>query len=111
ETYLIQPRDPGDLDLLIETIRPRPKPTDLDVVIGIRGTLAEPEQCNGLVVPIVVFDQLYSFDRDTLLDAIPQPEGSTAETFKASSGEVLDRIMGIADNVGTTDCHRAMNYL
>ena len=30
-------------------------------------------------VPVVAFDQLYSFDRDTLLDAIPVPEGLTEE--------------------------------
>ena len=37
ETYLLQPRDPGDIDLLLETLRPVPSPLDLDVVIGVRG--------------------------------------------------------------------------
>ena len=30
--------------------------------------------CNGLVVPIVVFDQIYSFDTAALIKAIPRPE-------------------------------------
>jgi hypothetical protein len=36
ETYILLPRDPGDLDLLIEAIRPRPSPEDQDAVIGLR---------------------------------------------------------------------------
>src|SRR5512132_365166 len=62
ETYLLQPRDPTDLELLVEAVRPAPRPTDVDVVIGMRGPLAPPELCNGLMVPIVGFNQLYSFD-------------------------------------------------
>jgi PatG Domain len=63
ETYLLQPRDPGDIDLLVEAIRPAPSPNDIDVVIGTRAGIASPDMCNGLLVPIVVFDQIYSFDR------------------------------------------------
>src|SRR5262249_18758000 len=71
ETYLLQPRDPADLDLLVEAVRPVPRPTDVDVVIGVRGPLAPPELCNGLMVPIVMFNQLYSFDIDALVRGIP----------------------------------------
>jgi len=113
ETYLLSPRDPSDLELLAEAVRPRPEPTDLDLVIGVLGPLAPPEVC-GLAVPVVAFDQLYSFDRDTLLGAIPAPEGLTEdgqERFRAASSEVLDRILQISDNAGATDEHRALNYL
>ena len=34
ETYLLRPRDPADIDLLVEAIRPAPSPNDIDVVIG-----------------------------------------------------------------------------
>src|SRR3954470_8157243 len=74
ETYLLQPRDPVDLVLLVEAVRPRPSPMDLDVVIGIRGPVAPPEMCNGLMLPVVAFDQIYSFDRESLMQAIPRPE-------------------------------------
>jgi hypothetical protein len=40
---------------------------DLDVVIGMRGSIAPPEFCNGLMLPIVAFDQIYSFDRSALI--------------------------------------------
>src|SRR5215471_6281698 len=61
ETYILVPRDPVDLTRLVETLRPTPQPWDLDVVIGMRGPIAPPQTCNGLMVPIVVFDHVYSF--------------------------------------------------
>jgi hypothetical protein len=114
ETYLLAPADPADLELLIDAARAGPRPTDIDVVIGAQGPIASPEACNGLMVPIVVFDQLYSFDRDELIGAIPRPEKLSKdkeEQFQATAGELFDRIMQVADNAGATDEHRALNYL
>jgi hypothetical protein len=114
ETYILVPRDPADFQLLIDAVRPASSRLDLDVVIGHRGPIATPDVCNGLMVPMVVFDHIYSFDRDTLLKAIPAPKGSkkeSAERFSAAASELLDRIMLMADNAGATDEHRAVNYL
>ena len=111
ETYIVHPRDPRDFDRLVEAIRPQPSPIDIDAVIGTRGPIAPPEFCNGLMVPIIVFDQIYSFDRDALIKAIPRPEKTTAKQFEAAAGEVLDRILQMTDNAGATDDHRALNYL
>lgn len=111
ETYLLAPRDPVDLDLLIEAIRPAPSPNDIDAVIGLLGPIAPPEMCNGLMVPIVVFDQVYSFGRDSLIRAIPRSERIAAEKFDPAAEEMFDRIMQMADNAGATDEHRALNYL
>lgn len=106
----MQPRDPMDLDLLIEAIRREPSPMDLDVVIGVRGPVAPPEMCNGLMIPIVAFNQLYSFDRDSLLKSIPRSDNIAEDQFWATTGELLDRIMLMSDNAGATDEHRALNY-
>jgi PatG C-terminal len=111
ETYILQSRDPADLDLLVEALRPVPRPTDVDVVIGVRGPLAPPEMCNGLMVPIVVFDQIYSFDIDSLIKSIPRPEQIAAERFAPAAEELFMRIQQMADNAGATDEHRALNYL
>ncbi len=111
ETYLLVPRDPTDVELLVEAIRPAPKPNDIDVVIGLRGPIAPPTLCNGLMIPIVAFDQIYSFDRDALIKAIPKPEKTTAAQFGPAAEELFDRIMQMADNAGATDEHRALNYL
>ena len=111
ETYLLAPRDPADIELLVEAIRPTPSPNDIDVVIGMRGPIAPPEMCNGLMVPIVVFDQIYSFDRDALIKAIPKPEKTAAAQFGPAAEELFNRIMQLTDNAGATDEHRALNYL
>jgi hypothetical protein len=111
ETYILRPRDPADLDLLLDALRPNPRPTDTDVVIGVRGPLTPPDVCNGLTVPLVVFDQLYSFDVDSLIKSVPRPEKEPAARFEATAEELLSRIMQIADNAGATDEHRALNYL
>src|SRR5262249_22467087 len=73
--------------------------------------IAPPEMCNGLMVPIVAFDQIYSFDRDALIKAIPKPEKASAEEFTPAAEELFDRIMQMTDNAGATDEHRALNYL
>jgi hypothetical protein len=111
ETYILIPRDPVDFELLAEAIRPAPSPMDVDVVIGVRGPIAQPEMCNGVMIPIVAFDQLYSFDREALIQAIPRPESIPAEQFVAAAAELFNRIMQMTDNAGGTDEHRALNYL
>jgi hypothetical protein len=111
ETYILVPRDPADYDQLVEALRPEPSPLDVDVVVGVRGPIAPPEMCNGLTVPIVAFDQIYSFDRDALIKALPAPKGAKAKEFAGAAAELYDRIMLLADNAGATDEHRAVNYL
>jgi len=111
ETYLLMPRDPADTALLVDTLRPTPEPSDLDCVIGARGPIASPEMCNGLMVPIVVFDKIYSFDRDTLIKAIPRPEKVSAKEFEPKAAEVFHSLTQMRENAGATDADRAVNYL
>jgi hypothetical protein len=111
ETYLLVPRDPGDVPLLLESFRPAATPLDLDVVIGIKGPIAPPDMCNGLMVPIVAFDQIYSFDRASLIKSLPKPEGIAAKDFAAAADELFDRVIQLTDNAGATDENRALNYL
>jgi hypothetical protein len=103
--------DPLDYELLLEGIREAPRRTDLDVVIGIRGPIAPPQACNGLLVPVVAVDQTYSFDVDALIKAIPKPKGVKAEDFEPRAEELYNRLLQVADNAGATDEHRALNYL
>jgi hypothetical protein len=110
ETYILQPRDPADIDLLASAIEPHENPW-ISLVIGVRGPITPPEFCNGLMIPIVIFDQIYTFSRESLIEAIPRPEGVDAQQFGAASRELFDRIMQMTDNAGATDEHRALNYL
>lgn len=110
EAYILRPRDPNDLELLVEALRPVPSQVDLDIVIGLRGPIAPPEVCNGLTIPIVIFDQIYSFDIDSLIKSIPRPKGATPKQFGPIAEELFMRIMQMADNAGATDEHRTLNY-
>jgi hypothetical protein len=111
ETYILLVRDPADLSLLVETLRANPTPSDLDVIIGVKGPIAPADMCNGLLVPIVAVDQTYSFGREALIAAIPKPEDTSAEEFAPAAEELFDRIMQMTDNAGAMDEHRALNYL
>ena len=114
ETYILVLRDAADLDTLLRAIRPAQTPWDVDLVIGTRGPLAPPAMCNGLTIPIVAVDQIYSFDRDALIKSIPRAADIGEEQekqFWATANEVFDRIMQLADNAGAADEHRAVNYL
>jgi hypothetical protein len=111
ETYILVPRDPTDLDLLVESLRPTPRATDVDVVLGMRGPISSPRMCNGLMLPIVSITQIYSFDIETLVKSLPRPEGIPAKQFDGTVEDVFSRIMQMADNAGATDEHRALNYL
>ena len=111
ETYLLIPRDPLDYSSLVDAIRAPPRATDVDVVIGIRGPIASPDTCNGLMVPIVIFDQIYSFDVDTLIKSVPKPAKTDTKKFLLTAEELFGRITQLIDNVGSTDEHRAINYL
>jgi hypothetical protein len=111
---ILLPKDPLDLDLLVESVRPMSAKADIDVVIGLMGPVAPPEMCSGLQVPLVGFDQLFSFDRNAFIKSIPRPESipeKQEEKFRAAANELFDRILQMADNTGATDEHRALNYL
>jgi hypothetical protein len=110
DTYILLPRDPADLDLLVQMLEPQPVPW-INTVIGVRGAIASPDMCNGLMVPIVGFDQIYTFDRASLIKAIPKPERIAAKEFTPAAEELFDRVLQLSDNAGATNEHRALNYL
>jgi PatG C-terminal len=111
ETYILISSDPLDFDRLAQALRPAPDVGDIDVIIGRRGPMASPEMCNGLVAPIVIVNQIYSFDRDTLMKAIPKRKGTSEDQIKKTGYALFNHIIQIADNAGATDEHRAVNYL
>lgn len=111
DTYILYPRNPVDMEVLVGSLRDRPRATDMDVVVGVRGPVAPPAVCNGLMVPLVGFTQIYSFDLPSFLNAVPKPAKVDRDAFRSAVEEILDRLLMMADNVGAQDEHRAVNYL
>jgi PatG C-terminal len=111
ESYLVLPRDPADFALLIDALDSASKPSSLHVVVGVRGPLSTPDMCNGTILPVVYFDQIYAFAADELVGALPVPETIEDERFRAAAEELFERVLQIADNAGGADEHRALNYL
>jgi hypothetical protein len=107
--YILLPTGPEDLDILLEAIRPSACPLDRQVVVGRKGPVAPPEMC-GLEVPMVLVDHLYSLEYNDFIKSI-RSESVTDEKFKAIARETFLRMMQLADNIGSTDKHRALNYL
>ncbi|WP_461459251.1 cyanobactin maturation protease PatG family protein [Methanothrix sp.] len=107
--YILLPTGPEDLDILLDAIRPSACPLDRQVVVGRKGPVAPPEMC-GLEVPMVLVDHLYSLEYNNFMKSI-HPELVADEKFKAAALELFRRMMQIADNTGSTDKHRALNYL
>ena len=110
ETYLLVPKTDSELTDLVNSIKPTIK-LDHEVIIGEKGPMATPRMCNGLILPIIVCDQVFSFNMEEFVNAIPKPKDVQEEQFKESIRFVLEKIMHMTDNVGDMDSHRAMNYL
>ena len=115
DAYVLQASHPDGYDLLVKSLE---NPKNIDVVIGTIGQVTLPEICNGLMVPLVNFDQVYSFDVDSLIKSIPTPksrrtqESQTEDSpFNESAEELFWKVKQMADNRGDSDTHRALNYL
>lgn len=110
-TYVLAPRDSADVTLLIGSLRPTPRRTDVDVVIGSIVGMAPAVLCNGLQLPMISFAQLYSFDVDSFIESISRPNDAEAKQFASAVEDLLARITQLTDNTGSSDEDRAINYL
>ena len=111
DAYVVIPRDNLDLLALIESLRPTPRATDVDILVGVLGVRAPPSACNGVTLPTVLMSRTYSFDIDSFVKSLPRPEKITDEQFNSVTEEAFGRILQLGDNLGTKDEHRGVNYL
>lgn len=111
DTYIVQPRDTADYGLLVDALGATPRMTDLHVVIGLLSPCAPSDRCNGLMLPVAAFDQIYAFDTETLVTGLPKPDRVDEEPFRTAAADLFERVVQLADNTGSTDTHRALNYL
>lgn len=111
DAYVLHPMDLDDLDYFVNAFHPPAEPTDINVVIGVKGPISNPHLCGGLTLPICVVTNLYSFDVASLIKTLPKPKNSEEKKFREAAKEMFYRILQLADNFGSTDEHRALNYL
>ena len=111
DAYVLRPRDSSDGGLLVDALRPIPGPGDKDVVIGMSAGMAPPHLCNGLQIPVVLFDQIYSFDRESFVSSVPRPDDLPEKEYRAAAATVYDRILQMTGNMGASARHRALNYV
>jgi PatG C-terminal len=111
DAYVLHPVDLDDLHQFVNAFHPPTVPTDVNVIIGYSGPISNPQLCGGITLPICVVTNLYSFDVDSLIKSLPRPKNVEEKKFRESAREVFYRILQLADNFGSTDEHRALNYL
>lgn len=107
--YILLPGGPGDLNSLLSAIQSPSTPLDRTVVIGRKGPVAPPEMC-GLEVPMVLVDQFDRLQYKTFMKSA-RPRSVSDKKFEAVAEETFQRMMQIAINTGSTNKHRALNYL
>jgi len=109
DTYLVAPRSYPELYNMVESLRPDEQTASrrYDVIIGPRGGMAPPEMCNGLQLPMLLCNQIYSFTWDEFVGAVTAKTGVAAD----DAGSMFYALLQMADNAGETDEHRALNYV
>jgi hypothetical protein len=88
------------------------------VVVGRLGPMAPPQACGGVLVPVLLCDQIYTFRLGewqaaltTGLQAALDERKIDQEQFGEAAKGLFRRIVQSTENVGATDVHRALNYL
>jgi cyclic patellamide precursor peptide PatG len=74
-------------------------------------TQGELLEAAGATSPVVMFNQIYSFDVDSLIASIHRHEEISVDRFGTVVRELFSQIRQLADNTGASDEHRALNYL
>jgi hypothetical protein len=89
------------------------------LVIGKLGPTTRPGDCGGLLVPMVLCDQIYGFSIDEWIDDLHR---AVAHRGAAEAKEQKDMLAVVArdlfqqsvsslQNIGVSDAHRALNFL
>jgi hypothetical protein len=88
------------------------------VTVGRLGPMAPPQACGGVLVPVLLCDQIYTFRLgdwqaalSTGLQEALAERGIDQHRFGEAARALFRRIVQSTENIGATDVHRALNYL
>jgi hypothetical protein len=104
ERYILVPHYPQDYSMLVEASR-----SELSAVIGTVGPIANPDVCNGLTLPYLIFDMIYNFDAKGLIKDLPVPQNADGAKFRAAATDIFNQIAPLIPN--GTGTERALAYL
>jgi hypothetical protein len=131
DLFILRPRSHVELTDLVAALAPTPNQISFALVVGTVGGIAPAWMCNGVQLPLVSCEQVFSFTGAAFVNSIVAEARNDSvliqKITKSLEGqnppvEVNDYLLGAAnnafsvltllsDNTGQTDEHRAINYL
>ena len=115
DAYLMKPRSQIELNEMVSFLQPdQSQGPRFVAVVGVKGPVAPAAVCNGLELPIVVVNQIYTFTEKAFVEHVLSSLGLTVDPTSDSYRAVLSAFQSflqLADNGGNTPEHRAVNYL
>lgn len=116
--FVVIPTGTEVLNLLIESLKEIDQPEKFDLIIGKRAGIAPATLSGGLLLPMVLCDQVYSFrlgeyvkDLIQVGDPLFKNGKLKSDGFEETAKELFLRITSSTENIGGEDAHRALNYL
>jgi hypothetical protein len=104
-SFLIKPKSEIELYSMISAIEPGSS-IKLTAIIGEKGPISTPEMCNGLELPIIICEKVFSYSINSILDNIVNDKISYQQ-----AQYIFSRMIPLVDNTGDTDAFRAINFL
>jgi hypothetical protein len=115
DIYILRPRSYVELTDLVSCLSPTPGLISSALIVGRLGPIAPPSMCNGIQLPVVSCDQVFSFTTQAFINNIVSAVTSGGSTVPgdvtAAAQNAFSVMTLLADNAGQTDEHRAINYL
>jgi hypothetical protein len=104
---------------LVEAVAQLDSPSHWLLVIGKLGPTTRPGDCGGLLVPVVLCDQIYCFSVDEWIEDLQKAvsRGRTAEAKEMKdmlavvARDLFNQSVSSLQNIGVSDTHRALNFL
>lgn len=117
-TFALSPMSAGLKDSFFNALSQSHEPEHFCVVIGRVGPFVNPASYGGLLLPLLMVDQMYvasvaewTAGLEAVAKAALKARDIGEKKFQAASRELFRNITGMPDNMGISDGHRALNYL
>lgn len=106
-------------EALVEALSHLDSPNHWLLVIGKLGPTCRPGDCGGLLVPLVLCDQVYCFSIEDWIEDLQKALAHAAkteakdirETIAVAARELFNQSVTSLQNIGVSDAHRALNFL